>query len=432
MVASFRRAARPGYDVTDMALEERISRLEGAYEQVDRRLDEMKGSLRQRSPGSWELTIDTGRDALGRRQHKFITVQGTKAQAQRRLRELLSILDKGLGLPAEKILLRDWLDRWMQEIIAPNRRQRTKERYQGIVTRHIKPAIGHVPLTKLAPSHVQALESQLSANGMAAEGVGLVHRVLSGAMKHALRMELVYRNPVSAVVPPRIIRQEPAPPDITSVRAALELARAEEHYLYACIHLIAYTGMRRGEAMGLLWNDVNLDQGRLLIERSLSRTLEWGLYVDPPKTHSGRRVVDLDAGTIDVLAQHQQHQGTVKELMREACEDYGRVFADPYGGWINPDQLSKAVKRLGERVGCPAMTVRSLRHFHASVSLQSGQSVVIVSKRLGHASVSTTADIYAHSLPGWQKQAAEAFARAMDAQNADNHPPILDNRLPAQ
>ena len=144
----------------------------------------MKGSLRQRSPGSWELTIDTGRDALGRRQRKFVTARGTKAQAQRKLRELLTSLDQGIALPAEKILLRDWLDQWMQEIIAPNRRQRTKERYQGIITRHIKPAIGHVQLTKLAPSHVQALESQLSAQGMAAEGVGLVHRVLSGAMKH--------------------------------------------------------------------------------------------------------------------------------------------------------------------------------------------------------------------------------------------------------
>ena len=142
----------------------------------------MKGSLRQRNPGSWELTIDTGRDALGRRQRKFVTIRGTKAQAQRRLRELLSILDKGMGLPVENLLLRDWLDRWMQEVVAPNRRQRTKERYQGIIARHIKPAIGHVQLTKLAPSHVQAFESQLSARGMAAEGVGLVHRVLSGAL----------------------------------------------------------------------------------------------------------------------------------------------------------------------------------------------------------------------------------------------------------
>ena len=313
----------------------------------------MKGSLRQRSPGSWELTVDTGRDALGKRRRKFVTVQGTKAQAQRRLRELLTSLDQGIALPAEKILLRDWLDQWMQEIIAPNRRQRTKERYQGLIARHIKPAIGHVQLAKLAPSHVQALESQLSAQGMAAEGVGLVHRVLSGAMKHALRMELVYRNPVSAVVPPRIIRQEPAPPDIPAVRAALQLARTEEHYLYACIHLIAYTGMRRGEAMGLLWNDVDLERGRIFIERSLSRTLERGLYVDPPKTHSGRRVIDLDAGTIEVLSKHQEEQRTVKELMREAYEDYGRVFAGAYGEWINPDQLSKASQEVGTTCRSP-------------------------------------------------------------------------------
>ena len=304
----------------------------------------MKGSLRQRSPGSWELTIDTGRDALGKRQRRFVTVQGTKAQAQRRLREFLTTLDQGIALPTEKMLLRDWLDRWMQEIIAPNRRQRTKERYQGIITRHIKPAIGHVQLTKLAPSHVQALESQLSAQGMAAEGVGLVHRVLSGALKHALRMEMVYRNPVSAVVPPRIIRQEPAPPDIPAVRAALDLAGAEEHYLYACIHLIAYTGMRRGEAMGLLWNNVDLDQGRILIEQSLSRTLERGLHVDPPKTNSGRRVVDLDAGTIEVMAKHREDQLTTKELMREMYKDHGKVFADPYGEWINPRQLIEGGK----------------------------------------------------------------------------------------
>ena len=256
----------------------------------------MKGSLRQRSPGSWELTIDTGRDALGKRQRRFFTARGTKAQAQRKLRELLTSLDQGIALPAEKILLRDWLDQWMQEIIAPNRRQRTKERYQGIITRHIKPAIGHVQLTKLAPSHVQALESQLSANGMAAEGVGLVHRVLSGALNTPCAWRwftgIPYRQWCHLGSYGRNLHHQISHPFVLP----LNWPRAEEHYLYACIHLIAYTGMRRGEAMGLLWNDVDLERGRIFIERSLSRTLERGLYVDPPKTHSGRRVIDLDAG----------------------------------------------------------------------------------------------------------------------------------------
>lgn len=398
----------------------------------------MKGSLRQRSPGSWELRVDIGRDAFGKRRRKSKTVRGTKTHAQRVLREMLATLDKGMGLSAEKVLLRDWLDRWMAERITTHRRQKTKERYQDIINRHIVPLIGHINLEKLGPSHVQALESKLSSQGMSPKGVGLVHTVLSGAMKHALRMELISRNPVSLVAPPPLKRREIVPPSISVVRDALALAREEGHYLFPCIHLIAYTGLRRGEALGLTWDNVDLDQGSIAIEGSLVRSQERGLIIEPPKTDSGRRTVDLDSGTTGVLAEHWESQQHIKKTMREAYEDRGRVFAGPYGEWLNPMSLTRTVKYLGGRVGYKAMTVRSLRHFHASVTIQSGQNIVVVSKRLGHSNVSITSDIYAHSLPGWQKQAAEAFAEAMDADgiapqnvdNADNRPHTIENRLP--
>ena len=397
----------------------------------------MKGSLRQRSPGSWELRVDVGRDAFGKRQRKSKTIRGTKTHAQRVLREMLTALDKGIGLTTEKILLRDWLARWMAERITPHRRQKTKERYQEIIDRHIAPFIGHIDLTKLLPAHVQALETQLSKQ-LSPTSVQAVHAVLSGAMKHALRMELIHRNPVALVSPPPIRRREPAPPNISAVRDALALAQTEGHYLFPCIHLIAYTGLRRGEALGLTWDNVDLDRGSIDIKGSLVRSRERGLIIEPPKTDSGRRTVDLDSGTIRVLAEHRDSQQHVKETMREAYEDRGRVFAGPCGEWLNPMSLTRAVKYLGGRVGCESMTVRSLRHFHASVTIQSGQNIVVVSKRLGHANVSITADIYAHSLPGWQRQAAEAFAEAMDADgiapqnvdNVNNRPHTIDNRLP--
>ncbi len=391
----------------------------------------MKGSLQQRSPGSWELRVDIGRDAFGKRQRKSKTVRGTKTHAQRVLRELLTALDKGIGLTTERILLRDWLDRWMAERIIPHRRQRTKERYQEIIDRHIAPFIGHIDLTKLLPAHVQALETQLSKQ-LSPTSVQAVHAVLSGAMKHALRMELIHRNPVALVSPPPIRRREPVPPNISAVRDALALAQTEGHYLFPCIHLIAYTGLRRGEALGLTWNNVDWERGNIAIEGSLVRSRERGLIIEPPKTASGRRTVDLDSRTIRVLAEHWESQQRAKETMREAYEDWGRVFAGPYGEWLNPMSLTRAVKYLGGKVGHKAMTVRSLRHFHASVTIQSGQNIVVVSKRLGHANVSITSDIYAHSLPGWQKQAAEAFAQAMDVDqnvdNVDDHTPSTDNR----
>ena len=89
------------------------------------------------------------------------------------------------------------------------------------------------------------------------------------------------------------------------------------------------------------------------------------------------------------------------------------VFCDGLGGWLNPMKVTRAVQTLGRRIGQPNLTIRSLRHFHASVALQRGTNIVVVSKRLGHANVSITSNIYAHSLPGWQKQAAVDFEEAM-------------------
>ena len=210
----------------------------------------MKGSIRQRSPGTWELTIDLGRDALGKRRRKHETVRGTKAQAQRRLRELLFIQDRGIDIPTDRLRLRDWLDRWMREHVVPNRRQRTAEGYRGIIASHINPAIGHIELARLGPSHIQALEAEL-AERMAPRSVHVVHAVLSGALKQAMRMELIHRNAASLVSPPPIAKREVAPPGIGAVRDALALARADGHHLYPAIHLVAYTGLRRGEALGL-------------------------------------------------------------------------------------------------------------------------------------------------------------------------------------
>ena len=373
----------------------------------------MKGSLRQRSPGSWELTVDLGRDERGRRERTFRTVRGTKAQAQRTLREMLSALDRGAPIPGHHILLRDWLASWMRDIIAPRSRQKTKERYDGIIRHHINPALGHVEIGSLAPSRVAEFEAELLGGGMAPKGVSLVHTVLSGAMKHALRMELIHRNPVSLVPAPSVPRRETVPPEISTVRRVLELAEREDHHLYPCIRLIAYTGLRRGEALGLTWANVDLDAGYIQVVVALVRSQELGLIIQPPKTVAGHRRVDLDVGTSDLLRHHRDQQEGVKEAMRQSYDDRGVVFANHYGGWLNPAMLTRAVRSLGRRVGHDGMTVRSLRHFHASVVLQAGQNVVVVSKRLGHSAVSITTDVYAHVLPGWQRQAADAFAEAM-------------------
>ena len=249
---------------------------------------------------------------------------------------------------------------------------------------------------------------------MAPAGVELVHRVLFGALKYAVKMEVLHRNAAQAVTPPRIQRREVQPPSVATVSSLLDLARSEDRPLYPAIRLVAYTAIRRGECLGLHWENVDLDDGAITIVLSLVRSTEMGVILEPPKRDSSRRVIDLDQATVEVLRQHRVRQMEHRLSLGQAYVDNGLVFADELGHRMNPMSLTRAVQTLGKRIGESNLTPHDLRHFHASVLLQSGQSPVIVSKRLGHSSVSMTLDIYSHLLPGWQKVAADAFAKAME------------------
>ena len=374
----------------------------------------MEGSMRRRSKNSWEFTIDQGRGADGKRRRKFVSFKGTKAQAQQKLRDLLSAQDKGIPIAKEKVTVAQWFVRWMAEYVVPNTRQKTIERYQGLIDRHIVPTIGRIALAKLTPSDIQSLEANLIAGGMAPKGAEMVHIVISGAYKYALRMEVVWRNPAKAVTPPKVTRKEVEPPEIARVKRILALAEMEGHPLFPCLYLIAYTGIRRGEALGLRHQDLNLEAGTISIVQSVGRTLQQGIVIEPTKTSAGRRAIDIDDGTVTILRVHIGEQVLRRMELEGVYQDNGLVFPGPLGEPLNPMALTRAYQSFAGRLGIESARLHDLRHFHASVMLQNGASLLLVSRRLGHASVSTTGDVYGHLLPGAQKEAANAFARAME------------------
>ena len=371
----------------------------------------MKGTIRQRNPGSWEIQVFLGRDANGKRIRKTETVRGKKSDGQRRLREILAELDRGITPTKVQYKVGEWLDKWLQEKIIPNRRQKTIDRYEGIIRLHIKPSLEHVGLVQLSPMHIQGLESKLLDEGMAPKGVQAVHHVLSGAVKHALRMEMIFRDPVALVSPPTVARTEAYSPEMDDVLALLSLAEKAENPLWPFIHLIAFTGMRRGEALALTGEHIDLDEGTLQICQSLVVTAD-GVSLEPPKTARGERTVALDALTVGVLRKHRAQQ---EELAGQlGVEPPAIVFPRrEWTGWSHPNTVMHAVQRLAKRAGCPSVTLRSLRHFHASVLLDVRPNYAVAAERLGHSSPKITMDIYAHALEGWQQEAADAFANAM-------------------
>ena len=382
----------------------------------------MTGSIRNRGPGTWGLTISLGRNPNGKRIRRYFTFKGTKRDAERELRRLLVEFEGAPTPAAERIRFCDWLPRWIEEYgTVQGWRQSTIDRYSGIANEHLIPRLGNVYIDDLSAQHVQRLQVTLLHAGMEAKGVQLVRTVLSGALTYAISMGYARHNPVRDVKPPPIPRKEIVPPSPETVLAMLQLAEEESHPLFAAIFVQVCTGARRGETLALTWDDVDLDNGEIRIERSLGRR-STGLVVDPPKSDRGRRTVKLPAIALDVLRRHRGQQETHKADYWEIYQDNNLVFADEIGRFINPMELTRAVKALAIRVGHPKMRDHDLRHFHVSQALDLNVPITEVSARVGHSDPSITWKAYAHLLPGSEPRAPDAIDSAMDQFQLDSGP----------
>lgn len=371
----------------------------------------MRGSIRRRSGDSWELTIDLGRDSEGRRRRRFIHVKGRKAHAERRLREVLAGLDKGLPLDTSKVTVAEYLGRWHRDYVERNTRPGTAERYMVDIKNHLIPQLGLLPLTKVSPADVQAMEAAALAGGLSPRSVQHAHRVLSEAYRHAIEWGLTWHNPCASVRPPRQMNKEISVPDPATVLRLLEASKASPHH--AAFHFLAYTGARRGEACGLMWSDLDLDAATASIRRAAVRVKGQGVVMMPPKTERGERLIALDADTVDMLRAHRGTQVIQQSELGELYESRRFVFANPFGAPLDPYVLTDTWRHLVSRAGASGVRLHDLRHFHASMLLRANTHPKVVMERLGHSTISVTLDTYSHSIPALQAEAATDFARLM-------------------
>jgi integrase len=248
--------------------------------------------------------------------------------------------------------------------------------------------------------------------GLDRRTVNYVHTILHRALKDAVRWGRLARNPADAADPPRAGQKSDGVLawDAETLRVFLAHSRESGDRLHTLWVLLATTGMRRGEAIGLRWKDVDLDKGRLRVVQTITQ-IRSQIAVGEPKTTQGRRSIALDSGTIAALRQHRKAMLEERMLVGPDFSDEGLVFHEPDGSRLRPNAVSaRFVRRVGQH-GLPGLTVHGLRHTWATLALEQGIHPRVVQERLGHSTIAITLGIYSHVSPTLHDEAADEIAR---------------------
>ena len=375
----------------------------------------MTGHIRKRGK-NWSIVLDFPRSVEGKRRQKWITVRGSKKDAERELRRLLSDLDSGSCVEPSKLTVAEFLERWLKHAtdkVSP----KTHERYSEIVRKNLIPAFGSTPLAKLQPLQIEEFYSEAlrtgrkdGRGGLSPQTVVHFHRVLRAALNRAVKWRLVARNVAEAVEPPRVECREMTALDETETARLLEAAQGTR--MYAPIMFAVRTGVRRGELLALRWSDLDLDNGTVCIQRSLEQT-RTRLRFKETKQGRGRNLA-LPEITVEVLRMHKATQDQLRELFGDGYNPENLVFCSGDGNIWKPEAFTGQYFRWTRMVG---FTVRfhDLRHSHATHLPRLGVSPKVIAERLGHSTVAITLDRYSHVLKGMQEEAVEKVDSALRA-----------------
>jgi len=368
-----------------------------------------EGSIYRRKDGRWvgQYTVYTAKGP------KYRYIYGkTRAAVAEKLTKAMSDRNGGFFFDAGSLTVGEYLDRWLSDSVRGTVRVSTFERHEAIIRTHIKPSLGRVKLKQLTPTHVRGLHREKLDADLAPATVRKIHSTLHKALSQAVSDGLIPRN-AADVNAPRPAPEEMRPLSEDEARAFLETAKAAGDRFEPLYVLAITTGLRRGELLGLRWDDVDLERGKLRVGRALVR--EGGQYiVGETKTRRGRRQVNLTPRTVNVLKAHRKRQLEERMRLSGLYEDHGLIFTTGIGTPVNPENLVKrSFKPLLKRAGLPKIRFHDLRHTCATLLLGRGVHPKIVQELLGHATIAMTLDTYSHYIPSMGDQASGAMGDAL-------------------
>lgn len=370
-----------------------------------------ESSIQQDADGRWHGYVSMGFANGGVRDRRHVTGK-TRAVVVRKVRALEAQRDAGAVPQAGKPpTVEVWLEHWLTTIAVTRVRPLTYQGYTSYVRNKIIPALGHHRLDRLQPEHVERFYADLRSQGLSSATVLQTHRVLSRALKVAVQRQRVARNVCTLVDAPSLRRKEVEPLSADEARRLLEAAKLDRNAARWSVALAL--GLRQGEALGLMWIDLDPIAGTLTVRRALQRLKGKGLVMAEPKSRAGRRTIALPPSLIAGLEAHRTTQERERDDAAEAWQENGLVFAQVDGRPIDPGADWKAWKALLKRAGVRDARLHDARHTAATLLLQQGVPARVAMQILGHSQISLTLGTYSHVVPELALEAAARMEAAL-------------------
>jgi integrase len=361
-------------------------------------------------------------------QRRQVKRQGflSKKEAQQALTQALASVDGGRVLGAHKQTVQTFLLSWFETYRNAGRRKASTAGTTEVhVTRYLVPHLGSVLLRDLSPKIISELVATLLTSGRLLEsgkGAGLspktvrnIMGTLRKALGDAVKWGLIPSNPVAHVEMPRYERPQVIAWDSDQAARFLTHATTSGDPLLPLWRLLLVTGLRRGELLGLRWQDIDLVEGTVTVAQA--RVIAGNrVVVSTPKTRAGRRTLSIDSTTVTLLAHLRNAQEAAGELLGQWPSDLVAVTAQ--GHPLDPKALLQKWREAAQAAGVPPITLHQGRHTAITEALQRGTPIHVVAGRVGHAQASTTVNTYAHFLPRADRQAADTVGSAFDLQIA--------------
>jgi integrase len=332
----------------------------------------------------------------------------TKREAQERLRTALTAADNGLRPVAQRVSVAAYLGEWLAGSVATWNRARTIDSYRQTVERYIVPSIGGIALVKLEPADVSRMTREVAARGVSATTTRYAVAVLRIALGRALKDGRVIRNVARLIDLPKPVRPELAPLSADEARTLVETVT--DHRFGPLFTLAIASGMRQGELLALRWQNVDLGAGYIQVRHTLQ---EGTRQLAETKTERSKRTLPLSSAAAVALREQRRRQLAARLAAGRRWQDEDYVFTTAVGTPLDGRNVTHELQTALHRAGLPRQRFHDLRHAYATLMLEDGEDVAVVSRSLGHSNLSTTADTYAHITPAMQARSAARMDRIL-------------------